>query len=167
MGHSKGDPGRKWETYTCTFWDAVKGTPGEFAPCRPLLCDRKYRYMCPVFARYSPHCFPKNIVACVPCSPVSPLLCPRNIGTGKGDPVRTRDTYPYIFWDTVGVTPADHGTDSAVFSVAQRGGGTPGTTGHTPMFFSDTVRGTPCGNKSHATILETGDTATEPVLLMN
>ena len=73
LGYSKGDPGRKWKTFTCTFWDAVRGTPGEFAPCRPLLCDRKYRYMCPVFARFSPHCFPKNIVACVPGSPVSPL----------------------------------------------------------------------------------------------
>ena len=101
--------------------------------------------MCPVFARYSPHCFPKNImyVSRVPRSP--PLLCLGNIGTGKGDPGRTRDTYRYIFWATLRGTPADHGTDSAVFSVAQRGGGnTRDHETHPYVFFrhsqGDTVR---------------------------
>ena len=73
-----------------------------------------------------------------------PLLYTRNIGTSKGDPGRTRDTYPYIFCNTVRGTPADHGTDSAVFSVAQRAGGHPGPR-DTPLFFfrhsqGDTVR---------------------------
>ena len=74
-----------------------------------------------------------------------PLLCPRNIGTGKGDPGRTRDTYLYIFWATFRGTPADHGTDSAVFSVAERRGEDTRDDGtHSYAFFrymqGDTVR---------------------------